>query len=66
MLTAVSFPHRLINTVTCGGLEVLTAVVMTVAIFWVNTSDQVSHPCATKGKIIVLHVLIFNFLATDE
>jgi hypothetical protein len=25
-------------------------------------SDQVSHPCTTTGKIIVLYIFIFNFL----
>ena len=27
-----------------------------------NVSDQVSHPYKTKGKIIVLYILIFKFL----
>jgi hypothetical protein len=27
-----------------------------------NVSDQVSHPCKTTGKIIVLYILIFTFL----
>jgi hypothetical protein len=25
-------------------------------------SDQVSHPCKRKGKIVVLYILIFIFL----
>jgi len=25
-------------------------------------SDQVSHPCKTTGKVIVLYILIFIFL----
>jgi hypothetical protein len=27
-----------------------------------NVSDQVSHPCKTTGKIILLYILIFIFL----
>jgi hypothetical protein len=27
-----------------------------------NVSDQVSHPCKTTDKIIVLYILIFIFL----
>jgi len=27
-----------------------------------NVSDQVSHPFKTKGKIIVMYILIFKFL----
>jgi len=28
-----------------------------------NVSDQVSHPYKTTGKILVLYILIFKFLA---
>jgi len=27
-----------------------------------NVGDQVSHPYKTRGKIIVLYILIFTFL----
>jgi len=30
--------------------------------FSLNVSDQVSHPCKTTGKIIVLYTLTFTFL----
>jgi len=29
-----------------------------------NVSDQISHPYKTKGKIIVLYILIFKFLVS--
>jgi hypothetical protein len=31
-------------------------------VFSLNVRDQVSHPYRTKGKIIVLYILIFMFL----
>ena len=31
-----------------------------------NVSDQVSHPCNTTGKIIVLYILIFKFLGSNR
>ena len=30
-----------------------------------NVNDQVSHPYKTTGKIVVLYILIFNFLASN-
>ena len=29
---------------------------------FLNVSDQVSHPCKIRGKIVVLYILIFRFL----
>ena len=34
--------------------------------FFLNVSDQVSHPYKTTGKIIVLYILIFIFLGSTR
>ena len=45
-------PNILLNTMFSNTLSLLS---------FRNTSDQVSHPYKTTGKIIVLYILIFKF-----
>ena len=46
-------PNSLLNTIFSNILSFLSSL---------HVSDQVSHPCKTTGKIIVLCILIFKFL----
>jgi len=46
-------PNILLNTLLSNTLSLRSSL---------NVSDQVSHPYKTRGKIIVLHILIFKFL----
>ena len=59
-----SFLHSLVNSSLLGPNVLLyTLFSNTVSLrSSLNVSDQVSHPYKTKGKIIVLHILLFKFL----
>ena len=46
-------PNILLNTLFSNTLSLRSSL---------NVSDQVSHPYKTRGKIIVLYILIFKFL----
>ena len=46
-------PNFLLKTLFSDNLSLLSSL---------NVSDQVSHPCKTTGKNIVLYILIFKFL----
>ena len=49
-------PNILLNTMFSNTLSFLSSS---------NVSNQVSHPCKTTGKIIVLCILIFKFLNSN-
>ena len=46
-------PNILLNTLCSNTLNLRSSI---------NVSDQVTHPYETRGKIIILYILIFKFL----
>jgi len=56
--SALLGPNILLNTMFSNTLSFLSSR---------NISDQVSHPYKTRGKVIVLYILIFNaYILTGE
>jgi hypothetical protein len=75
--TILGEEYRSLSSSLCSSLHstVITSLldpnILLYTLFWntvsqrssLNVSDQVSHPYKTTGKIIVLYILLFNWIA---
>ena len=63
-LSIMSFFHSSVTSYLLGPNFLLNTLFSNIRslCFFLNVSDQVSHPYKTRGKVIVLYVLIFKFL----